>query len=280
MQKTILFLVSFLLAGCAQKAIRPAPQAVGVFPGSFDPLTKAHLAIARAALESYQVKHLYVSVNTRGKDKDFFASFEERKEMWRQVLGKTERVTVQREPASGGRGFFDELLKKHPEGVYAFIGEDAYKGTPDPRENAHYVIIPRPGQDRGIPEAPRVEVLELPDAEGISSSQVRDLLGGTVANEEALAQALPPEVLRYVRERNLYRAPEKENHGKERFARAFARFKKKIRGKLGVKKAHLMTLPKFQPRQSEGEWCDKFIRHMIATLPETERLDPLSCCCP
>jgi len=53
---------------------------VGVFPGSFDPLTVAHLAIAEAAVERAQLDRvdLALSVHALGKDADAQASAETR----------------------------------------------------------------------------------------------------------------------------------------------------------------------------------------------------------
>ena len=53
---------------------------VGVFPGSFDPLTTAHLAIADAAIEACRLDHLDLTISTvaLAKEHGGHASIEER----------------------------------------------------------------------------------------------------------------------------------------------------------------------------------------------------------
>ena len=60
--------------------LRFAVVRVGVFPGSFDPLTTAHLAIADAAIEACRLDHLDLTISTvaLAKEHGGHASIEER----------------------------------------------------------------------------------------------------------------------------------------------------------------------------------------------------------
>ena len=53
---------------------------IGVFPGSFDPLTTAHLAIADAAIEACMLDHLDLTISTvtLAKEQGSHASIEAR----------------------------------------------------------------------------------------------------------------------------------------------------------------------------------------------------------
>lgn len=64
-------------------------MSIALFPGSFDPFSSGHEAIARRALALFDKLYIAVGVNT---DKEYMLSVEERTERIRAIFGDDPRV--------------------------------------------------------------------------------------------------------------------------------------------------------------------------------------------
>ena len=88
-------------------------KTVGLYPGSFDPITNGHLDIIQRA--SRIVDHLIVGV-AENKKKDYFFSMEERKELIEETVSKNKKnlnnVNVE---------VFDGLLMHYAEKIKANV---------------------------------------------------------------------------------------------------------------------------------------------------------------
>ena len=62
-----------------------------IFPGSFDPITQGHEAIARRALALFDKVYIAIGVNT---DKKYMFTVEERKRKINEMFANEERVEV------------------------------------------------------------------------------------------------------------------------------------------------------------------------------------------
>src|SRR5688572_11711044 len=109
----------FVRAACA-------PQQLCVFPGSYNPPTRAHLALARAALAMIDEVVFVIPRFFPHKDYDG-ASFEQRIEMVSQMASGEERFSV----AAATGGLFVEIARECREaydsrpGLIFLCGRDA-----------------------------------------------------------------------------------------------------------------------------------------------------------
>jgi cytidyltransferase-like protein len=91
----------------AQRAERKRPATVGVFPGTFNPITVAHLEIARAALA--HVEEVVLVLPRVFPHKDYAgASFEDRMNMMRAAVAPESGISV----ATADGGLFVEIARE------------------------------------------------------------------------------------------------------------------------------------------------------------------------
>jgi hypothetical protein len=153
-------------------------ERIGVFPGTFNPPTVAHLAIARAAADQRDLGRVVLVLSTRPIDKEHV----ERPRV-------ADRVAVLREEAASSRGLLDvavtdlRLVADIAEGYdvvimgadkWAQVNDPAYYGSVAARDDAvarlpEPAIAPRP--PFAVP-AEHALVLE-PRHAGVSSTLVR-----------------------------------------------------------------------------------------------------------
>lgn len=187
-----------------------------LFGGTFDPIHNAHLEIARAAADRFDLsKVLFVpAANPPHKPDRAVSSWEDRVRLAELACADDPRFEVSRieDPAARVGPSYSILTieKLRAAGVWplAFlIGADAFAEIrtwyrwKDVVAAVEFIVVTRPGWSSGeVPPGAVVRELaglELP----VSSSEIRRQLA-----EGASKVAVPDAVLRYIREHHLYRS--------------------------------------------------------------------------
>jgi hypothetical protein len=140
-------------------------SAVGVFPGSFNPPTVAHLAIAEAAVRAHRLDHIVLSVSRSALAKEHVdhPRFEDRIAVLEESVAHTDRISV--------RVTEHQLLADVAEGFdVVVVGADKWRQIQDPawygddpieRDRVldrlpTVAVVPRDGLD--VPEALVIDV--------------------------------------------------------------------------------------------------------------------------
>jgi nicotinate-nucleotide adenylyltransferase len=181
-----------------------------IFGGTFDPVHNAHLAIAEAARDKFQLgKILFVPAasppHKRGIE---LAAFEDRARMLELACAGMDRCEVSRieENAHPSYSILTiEKLRAADTGPLAFlIGADAFaeirtwKQWQDVIRLVDFIVVTRPGSAYDAPEGARIHELgdlELP----VSSSEVRDEIA-----RGATRIPVPEPVPQYIFAKGLY----------------------------------------------------------------------------
>ena len=180
----------------------------GLLGGTFNPPHNGHLALARAALQHFDLDGLVVLVAERPGHKEVQLDAGTRLELARAAFPDYEvepdphertvdmlRAGRWREPLFliGADQFVDFLTWKDPEGVLALsrIGVATRPGYP--RERLDAVL-------RQLPQPDRVELFEIEPVE-ISSREIRD----RVSRGESVTGLVPPAVAELIESLGLYR---------------------------------------------------------------------------
>jgi nicotinate-nucleotide adenylyltransferase len=180
----------------------------GLLGGTFNPPHNGHLALARAALQHFDLDGLVVLVAERPGHKEVQLDAGTRLELARAAFPDYEvepdphertvdmlRAGRWREPLFliGADQFVDFLTWKDPEGVLALsrIGVATRPGYP--REGLDTVL-------RQLSQPDRVELFEIEPVE-ISSREIRD----RVSRGESIAGLVPPAVAELIESLGLYR---------------------------------------------------------------------------
>ena len=185
---------------------------LALFGGTFDPIHNAHLAMARAVIDTYSLrKVLFVPApNPPHKSGMVMASWEDRVRMAELACTDEpgfEVSQIERDANPSYSILTIERLLAAGAGPLAFlIGADAFREIRtwqrwrDVIRLVEFIVVTRPGSDYDAPEGSRIyelRGLDLP----VSSSEVRD----GIARGEAEVP-VPPAVLRYIREHGLYQS--------------------------------------------------------------------------
>jgi nicotinate-nucleotide adenylyltransferase len=199
---------------------------IGLFGGSFDPPHNAHIAVAKAVLESQGLDRVDLLVSNKpphAKGKQVIADVKHRREMARLAVANetglgVEDCETRREGKSYTIDTIRELQALHPDTGYTFIiGGDMLADLPRWREihelatRVHFVPVFRPGYtdevwqglredfDQDFIARLQANVLEMPLID-ISSTKVRE----AVASGESIAEWVAPGVEAYIRAHRLY----------------------------------------------------------------------------
>lgn len=183
-------------------------RAIGVFGGTFDPVHKAHLAMAHAALEHLHLeKVLFIPTGPTRYRRPALASGEDRVAMLRLALGADPRLAIDtRELQSGASGYTVDTLKAlraelGAAELYLLMGADQYAKldgwhrSDEVRRLARIAVFGRPGIDLG----PQVKLVPM-EPMALSASEIRS----RAARGEDLGGLVPAAVENYIARHRLY----------------------------------------------------------------------------
>ncbi len=175
----------------------------GILGGRFDPPHVGHLALARAAVDRFELERLHVTVVADAAHKASQASAEHRLAMARLTFSELGAlITLERHRYS-----VDALEEYDYDDPVFLIGADqleAFSTWKEPErvlELARLGVATRPGYRLDVPSE-RVEPFEL-EPQDVSSTDIR----GRARRGEPLDGLVVPEVAAYIAAHGLYRRP-------------------------------------------------------------------------
>ena len=188
---------------------------LAIFGGTFDPIHKAHITMAREAADRFRLDRvLFVPAgNPPHKAGATFAAYEDRFRMAQLAAEGDPRFTVSRFEEGAGRSYSIDTVHKvratlrDADGLFFLIGADAFAEIetwhrwPELIQSVVFLVVSRPGHRYRIPESARVERLETLDLP-VSSSEIRAALASGKRPEE-----IPEAVLEYIYRHGLYGVP-------------------------------------------------------------------------
>lgn len=195
---------------------------LAIFGGTFDPIHKAHVEVARAARrECFLDRILFIPASQPphkpGRCK---ADYEHRLEMVRMACTEHPAFEASRLEAPGRdshRNYTIQTIRRvaahltHHDRLFFLIGADAFREVTtwyrwrDVVDEVEFIVVNRPGftvDDSVIPEGARVHLLRSVSGP-ISSSDVRRRL----ESGQSVRGLLLPAVARYISRHQLYQPP-------------------------------------------------------------------------
>ena len=188
---------------------------LAIFGGTFDPIHKAHVAMAREAADQFQLERvLFVPAsNPPHKSGQTYAPYEDRLRMAEAACAGEPRFVVSRLEEGSERSYSIDTIERvraklnTSDELFFLIGADAFAEM----ETWHrwrevvaavrFIVVSRPGHRYRIPEGAGVERLETVDLP-VSSSEIRSALAAGRRPAE-----IPKAVLSYIYQHGLYGAP-------------------------------------------------------------------------
>jgi len=207
----------------AQTVLPPSNARLGVLGGAYNPITRAHLLLARCSKEQFKLHEIiFVLPRTLPNKPLVGVSLEQRLEMMR--LGTAAIPYISLGLCSHGL-FIDictglkQIYPQTPE-IFFITGRDAAERIlawpyPDPAaaleqmfKAFQFLVFPRQGKPK-LPDnhliekyGDRIHTLRLPESlDQISSTRVRRRLSGG----QPIDEFVPPEVASYIIDHNLYK---------------------------------------------------------------------------
>lgn len=193
------------------------PQRIGVYGGTFDPIHRTHVDIARAARDAAQLDRVLFMVAPEPPHKrgEVGTSADDRYAMVAIALAdepglEASRIEFDRSGPSYTADTLRRLQADFPEAkLFLILGYDSIIDLPGWREpdailaRAHLLVVPRPGADAEVDPKLTGHYDELPFVpSSISSTAIRR----RVAAGEVITQLVPPGVEAYIQKRDLYHA--------------------------------------------------------------------------
>ena len=193
------------------------PVHVGIFPGAFNPVTQAHLALAQAAIEQYSLQQVVFLLPKNFPHKQYVGvGFEDRIAMLRAALADNGHSAV----ASSGQGLFYEIAaeaREHypaPVELFFLCGRDAAErivnwdygdGPPFARQLEDFQLLAASREGDYDPPAAlskRIHTVRLPPQwSSVSASAVRE----AVRLDQDWDSLVPPAAAQEIRAKRLYR---------------------------------------------------------------------------
>jgi nicotinate-nucleotide adenylyltransferase len=199
--------------------VSDTPHRLGVFGGTFDPIHNAHIAMARAAQSFAALDEVLFMVSARPphKREEQKTPAEARLAMVEAALAaepgmRACRLELDRPGPSYTADTLEALHENHPDAaLFLVVGMDSLADLPGWRRPddilrlAHLLVIPRPGEWAAPPAvAGHYDVVPFAETP-VSSTEVRERIAEAGdADEAALAELVPPAVLRIIRREGLY----------------------------------------------------------------------------
>ena len=188
---------------------------LAIFGGTFDPIHKAHVAMASEAADQFQLERvLFVPAsNPPHKSSQTYASYEDRLCMAEAACAGEPRFVVSRLEEGPGRSYSIDTIERvratlnPPDELFSLIGADAFAEMETWRRwrevvaAVRFIVVSRPGHRYRIPEGARVDRLETVDLP-VSSSEIRSALAAGRRPAE-----IPKAVLAYIYQHGLYGVP-------------------------------------------------------------------------
>ncbi len=186
---------------------------LALFGGTFDPIHNAHLAVARAAADHFQLTQVLLVPNAipPHKVRQTTAAYAHRLAMVELAAHADPRFRASRLEANQEKSYSILTIERvraeiGPDAqLFFLIGADAFSEIEtwfrwhDVLQQVDFIVLSRPGYTYDIPPGARIHRLETLQME-VSSTAIRRSLALGEAPPE-----LPPAVLQYIRENNLYR---------------------------------------------------------------------------
>lgn len=200
--------------------MKPSPgETVGVLGGTFDPVHRGHLSIARSFLDSGYIDRLWVMLtpDPPHKEGEALSPYPIRLKMLEKAFSGFERVEVsdlerRLETPSYTWRTLSRLRKQYPEKEFLLcIGEDSLTGFTSWKkwrrivDRHHLLVARRPGSDPGeageIPAALRERTRYVTHRPvEISSTAIRR----AIREGDDVSRWLPPGVMAIIRSEKLY----------------------------------------------------------------------------
>jgi nicotinate-nucleotide adenylyltransferase len=191
----------------------PGGRKIAIFGGTFDPIHRAHLTVAREAMEKLGLDEILFipAANPPHKTHSTAAGYEDRYRMVELACRGLPGFTPSRLEEGRGKSYSILTIGKlkgelaPDDRIHFLVGADAFAeiGTwhrwREVIEAVEFIVVTRPGHEYEVPPGARVHRLETV-ALPVSSSEIRAKLAAGEAAPE-----LPGAVLEYVREKGLYR---------------------------------------------------------------------------
>jgi len=182
-----------------------------IFGGTFDPIHRAHLIVAREAADTFSLDRVLFIPAANPPHKEAGAGYEDRFKMVELACAGEPRFVPSRLEEGREKSYSIhtiERVKAQPGSgeVFFVIGSDAFAEIrswhrwEDVVRETEFIVVSRPGHTYSIPPGARVHRLETV-ALPVSSSETRQALARGETPEELL-----PAVAKYIRESGLYRA--------------------------------------------------------------------------
>jgi nicotinate-nucleotide adenylyltransferase len=211
--------------GLIQTAKPAGEQRIGVFGGAFDPPHHAHVALARAAIEQFELDNLHVIPTGQAWHKArALSAAEHRLAMTRLAFTDEPKVVIdERELQRAGPTFtidtMEALQAEHPRArLYLFMGADQFAAFQqwhrwqDILDLAIICIAARAhsawatGQFDAYPGlSSRFAVLNMPQLP-VSATQIRQRIASRAVSPADLAELVSEPVARYISLHRLYGA--------------------------------------------------------------------------
>jgi nicotinate-nucleotide adenylyltransferase len=185
---------------------------LAIFGGTFDPVHEAHLAIARAAADRFQLDRVLfvVAAHPPHKHGVTHAPYEDRVRMTELACAADPRFEVSRLEENTERSYSIDTIEKvraalaPGDELYFVIGADAFAEIRtwhrwrEVARAVHFLVVSRPGHTYDAPPdavCDRIDQIEL----AVSSSEIRRSL-----STGARPPGIPSAVLEYALEHRLY----------------------------------------------------------------------------
>lgn len=190
-------------------------ERLGLFGGSFDPVHRAHLALAHAALQALALDHvLWIPAGQPWQKSRPMTAAPHRLAMLQLALAGEPRFTIDtRELDRGGLSYTVDtvaaLRAEHPAAeLFLLIGEDQHAAFHtwhrwhDITAQVVLAVATRPGVPAQVhPEVQRAATVRVPlPPMDLAATTVRE----RVAQGQGIADLVPPEVARYIDLQGLY----------------------------------------------------------------------------